>query len=491
MIPNININSFWSKSKKPKEEVEVVTKVLTEENRIASLTHNLSVAILSAVGIFSIAKKIDAVKLQPKIETNPEELTVTKEQNNDIDMGGMIAGIVIAASALIAGFAENIFKMLNKMFVSVNTTLSIVMDNVYGTVMSIVGVGVSDRTQTKTSEMSRYEQTSTVDQDDKSKTYTVEDKIKDEERKVKETASNISSNVGQSKQKNPTPIPVSQQKESDIKRLDASPVPMGAGEQIDYTEGNESGPTVSVSKNEETTKISRPGKIESGQRGNRNSRSHLPKDEETTKIRHSGKIESGPISKVRPLTAQEIEGVSLKKDPSNPVTLHGIDPDIIGAFKRIEKDVGAKFTITGSRDDHRRAVGPDTRHDSGTALDIGYSRNPILQSNAGRTLVLKAALKEGITGIGFERDHMHIDISAIKLKQPKLRNHWGTFDPEQQKILKDAYAGKMPDIPPIPTATSSGSKGNKKATSVGWWQSIESYFGAEEPAQGNKHHAGT
>lgn len=476
MIPNININSFWSKSKKPKEEVEVVTKVLTEENRIASLTHNLSIAILSAVGIFSIAKKIDAVKLQPKIETNPEELTVTKEQNNDIDMRGMIAGIVIAASALIAGFAENIFKMLNKMFVTVNTTLSIVMDNVYGTVMSIVGVGVSDRTQTKTSEMSRYEQTSTVDHDDKSKTYTVEDKIKDEERKVKEAASNISSNVGQSKQKNPTPIPVSQQKESDIKRLDASPVPMGAGEQIDYTEGNESGPTMSVSKNEETTKISRSGKIEYGPRGNRNSRSYLP---------------NKPLPKVRPLTAQEIEGVSLKNDPSNPVTLHGIDPDIIGAFKRIEKDVGVKFTITGSRDDHRRAVGPDTRHDSGTALDIGYSRNPILQSNAGRTLVLKAALKEGITGIGFERDHMHIDISAIKLKQPKLRNHWGTFDQEQQKILKDAAAGKMPDIPPIPTAPSSGSKGNKKATSVGWWQSIESYFGAEEPAQGNKHHAGT
>jgi len=481
MIPNVTINSFWSKSKKPKEEVEVVTKVLTEENRISALTHDLGVAILSAVGIFSITKKIDAVKLQPKMETNPEELAVTKEQNDDGDMGGMIAGIVVAASVLIAGFGENIFKMLKKMFVTVETTLSTVMNNVYDTLMSIVNIGVSDRGQTKAANVSQYEQTSNVDQGDKSKPYTVEDERKDDERKVKEAASNISGTAGQTNQKKSAPTLVSQQKESDIKRLDVTSVPMGAGEQIDYTEGDEYGSTVSVSKNEETTKISLSDKPASGPKRNPNSRSDLP---------------NMPLPKVRPLTAQEVEGVNLKTDPSNPVTLHGIDPDIIGAFKRIEKDVGAKLIITGARDDHRRAVGPDTRHDHGTALDIGYSRNPILQSNAGRTLVLKAAIKEGITGIGFERDHMHIDIAAIKLKQPKLRNHWGTFDQEQQKILSDSYAGKMPDISPIsPTppggSPPGGSKGNKSSSSSSWWQSVESYFGAVEPAQGNKHHAGT
>ena len=190
------------------------------------------------------------------------------------------------------------------------------------------------------------------------------------------------------------------------------------------------------------------------------------------------------------LSDKEVEGISAKAG----VDLREANPSILDKLKKIEKDIGYTLVVSSTVSDHRRSVGPDRRHDSGLAIDISYNQSPILQTEVGRTLVLKAALKEGITGIGFEGSHMHIDlVPGMKAHWP--RNYTGPgngFTPEQEKLFgMDPSQIALPVISPPPAPPPAGSKGNKSSSSSSWWQSVESYFGAEEPAQGNKHHAGT
>jgi len=84
---------------------------------------------------------------------------------------------------------------------------------------------------------------------------------------------------------------------------------------------------------------------------------------------------------------------------------------------------------------------------------------------------------------------MHIDLV------PGMAAHWGGkqrgpgsgFTQEQEKLFKQDRRTIV--LPVLPEATPAANRKPKAHKTL--WQSIESYFGADEPSQGNQHHAGT
>jgi len=453
---NISIGSFWTNKVPDSKQVDVATRIVTADNRLSSITSNLENIVSVATGVFSISRDLDEIEIKPEKSDTREVSRVDTPSQTE---GGLLLAIIAAVGVMLTELFLKINKLFMKMFDDVSKCINDSINTITSSISSVIGIRFDSKQTDTSSKQSSQKETIVRD-------------VKDNELKNINLTANELSSSGQQNMNKPSVVQVSPEKEADIKKIEAtsSQNDMGAGQSIEYSENGD-------------IQLDTPNRQDAG--ATSVSRSKGPTG--TSRVSRLPNRPLGELPPVRPLTAKEIEGVQLKDDPANPVTLHGVDPDIISAFKRIEQDVGAKLTITGTVDDHRRVRGPDTRHDSGTALDIGYSRSPILQSEAGRTLVLKAAMKEGISGVGFESDHMHIDIAAIKTKNKRLRSNWG-LSSEQKQIVSDTNAGHMPIV-----ITPQTSRSNKKqsATSGGWWQSIESYFGADEPSQGNQHHTGT
>jgi hypothetical protein len=460
---DIYINSFWSNPKREDEQQQkdIVTRLFTDENRIFGLVEKLDASILSAVNIFSISRKIDATELQPVRDTpSPVEVTPVKEEESD--NSGILMAAIGTITFLMAEFANNIYAMVQKMFSTITDSI--------GTVVSALSKIILPTFESMPSDVRRQERQQSGVSDERA-SKTVEDENEKDERLVRSTATNIAGQTKAPVRRRKTIIEKKIETETSIKRLETTSVD---------TYGSSYAASGDISS--------------SG--GHNDDMQAAPKDRANTTNRgvtkdRTGRAKEQPEPKVdlgptRILTEKAAEGLTFKQDPKNPVTLNNVRPEIISVFKKIQRDVGQKLVISSTVDDHPKG---SPRHNSGFAIDISYSRSPILQTDAGRTLVLKAALKEGVTGIGFEGDHMHIDLT------PGMKAHWGGktkgsgsgFTREQEQLFsRDPRTIVLPPLPQSPP-----DRGRKPPAPRGWWQTIESYFGASEPAQGNRHHAGT
>jgi hypothetical protein len=465
-LPSSPLNSFWSQTKKDPEKVNAVTKVLTEENRLTTIEHNFEFLILSAVSVLLTKREIDNIELKKEPETTSDNLAVTKVDNEEPDMVSIMTAMVAGISLLMYGFATNIYKMLMKTGDKLHDSLG----NVIGATSNYPNTSVDNDIQNQTQDVRKYTQ-----QQKKTKDQSTEVSLQKEKeydmRQVKTISGIMSSSSVGNKPKSSVSVVTSVDKDNQMKTIDNQSV-RDISIAIDYSEGLGNDPYQGdVKSSTQTGGIF--SKIWETLSGGKSRSDDIP--------------DQVKLPSAKRLTDKEVEGISAKPG----VDLHEANPVILDRFKKIEKDIGYNLVISSTVSDHRRATGrTDTRHDSGLAVDISFASSPILQSETGRTLVLKAALKEGITGIGFEGNHMHIDLV------PGMKAHWGGkikgpgsgFTPEQERLF-----GEDPNkiiLPPLPPAPTDRNKGNGKQ-SKSFWQSIESYFGAEEPTQGNKHHAGT